>query len=185
MTTQLVVYLDIDGVLNTADFHQRLCESLEKQCPITAAREKLFSKITQLEKQDILRVRSIAPTLDYVEVEKLERLKAFIERHSAKVIIISSWARSKEDAYEISSCFDMPQIEWDTDYYTIGGKNRGERVYNHMKRHGIRFAMVLDDLWKTLHEGYWHRCIKGFETGEGLTNRELEMMEQHLVTLSK
>ncbi|ADM79943.1 hypothetical protein phiAS5_ORF0100 [Aeromonas phage phiAS5] len=116
-----VIYLDIDGVLNS------------------------YSELDTLINMD-KRVIRLYGKVDWVYIPMLERLHRIICETNAKVVGISSWFRVGDDmrTQKIANFLDIEIA--DVIDYTGGGHLRVESVIRHIKENGITNFVVLDDI---------------------------------------
>lgn len=116
-----VIYLDIDGVLNS------------------------YSELDTLIKMD-KRVIRLYGKIDWIYTPMLERLHRIIRETNAKVVGISSWFRVDDDmrTQKIANFLDIEIV--DVIDYTGGGHYRVESVIRHAKQNNITNFVVLDDI---------------------------------------
>ncbi|BES53286.1 hypothetical protein [Aeromonas phage phiWae14] len=116
-----VIYLDIDGVLNS------------------------YSELDTLIRMD-KRVIRLCGKVDWVYIPMLERLHRIIRETNAKVVGISSWFKVGDDmrTQKIANCLDIEIA--DVIDYTGGGVHRVKSVIRHIEKHGITDFVVLDDI---------------------------------------
>ena len=116
-----VIYLDIDGVLNS------------------------YSELDTLINMD-KRVIRLYGKVDWVYIPMLERLHRIIRETNAKVVGISSWFRVGDDTrtQKIANFLDIEIV--DVIDYTGGGHNRVESVIRHINKHDIKNFVVIDDI---------------------------------------
>lgn len=92
---------------------------------------------------------AIRTKLGYIGTKELNRFKELLASTDAKVVLISSWAKSsKHDDYkdrekEISEALGV-DIH-DTIDFTGGGRSRGESILRYVLDHEVEKYVVLDD----------------------------------------
>lgn len=163
MKDRLIIFLDIDGVLNSG---------------ITA--EKWAKERKQPEGVLVYRDQGM---LDWVEVNKLEMLKAFIKKHGARVVGVSSWfygqnARmTPERHFANVSVFEFLGIE-DISLGTVactgGGTDRGDSVLQYVNDHELTKWIVIDDSGEDMYD-YWTHQING---RTGITKEDFDFFDR-------
>lgn len=112
-----VIFLDIDGVLNTIDTFKR--------------RKKIYKK-----------TRVLIPRLDFY---RIRYLKEIVKRTDAKIVITSSWRKYKSDMRELESIFELFNLK--IYGVTIVDKNgiRGNEIIDFLNKHNVETFVILDD----------------------------------------
>lgn len=121
MHDQVVVYLDIDGVLNNMDDHA----------------------IWRTDRASNLFRTSPYNRGDFVSNHRLHILREWIERNNAKVVIVSSWVVLNDIGKMICDFLDLPYHS--EAYCTGGGSARGTGVLRHVADHGVHRWVIFDD----------------------------------------
>lgn len=169
MADQLVIYLDIDGVLNSGEFHEGIVNEYE----FNPRRNVLES----LQEQGLILISPLNKG-DWVEVSKLEAFRDFVKKHKAKVIIVSAWLWMGVE--QIQNFLEIDEIDVDSNnrYCDTKGRDRGERVTLHAKNEGFSNIMILDDSWRhEYHRQLWNLCVK-VDGRLGLDNTAFSDMEK-------
>lgn len=119
-----VIYLDIDGVLNSYKDHVLL--------------------------DDIFRTGGVVPPSfvfydkgNYIEKHKLKLLHMLIDRYDAKVVVVSSWVCYNREAFAICEFLNIPYHS--DPLYSGGGTRRGRTIVEHALKHGINDYIIIDD----------------------------------------
>ncbi|AAQ81336.1 hypothetical protein 44RRORF017c [Aeromonas phage 44RR2.8t] len=118
---EVVVYLDIDGVLNTVSDHE----------------------IWRTDRASHLFRTSPYNHGDFVSNHRLSILREWLIRNNAKVVIVSSWVVLNDTGKMICDFLELPYHS--EAYNTGGGQGRGTGVLKHAADHGIRRWVVIDD----------------------------------------
>ncbi|AFN69646.1 hypothetical protein Aes012_016 [Aeromonas phage Aes012] len=124
---EVVVYLDIDGVLNTQDDHMEW----------RTDRNSHLYRVSPYNRGD------------FVSNHRLSLLREWLKKHDAKVVIISSWVVLRDTGKMICDFLELPYHS--EAYDTGGGKSRGTGVLRHVADHNIHRWVVLDDA-KCMHD---------------------------------
>ncbi|AUE22842.1 hypothetical protein Ah1_00324 [Aeromonas phage Ah1] len=151
-----VIYLDIDGVLNS------------------------YSELdTLVKKENNARMFRLYGKLDWIYVPMLERLHRIIRETNAKVVGISSWFKVGDDkrTKKIAEFLDIEIV--DLIDYTGGGYHRVESVIRHIKEHSITDFVILDDIpmfseYEELADR--HICPKRYGLTENLTEKAIYVL---------
>lgn len=177
MSKQLVIYLDIDGVLNSGVFYSNEIVAPSRE---GNGKETFQNIMKDLAERDVIRRFAKNPNGDWVQTSMLKKLHGFVKKYDAKVIVVSAWVTFAGDAQSVKELFEMPEIDVTEtyEYLDTKGSDRGEKVFNHSTRNGYENVMVVDDSWKQMYDGYWDLCIRDFRHGEGLTDKTIQMMER-------
>lgn len=126
------IFLDIDGVLNK---------------PSDRALRKVYPHRYM--------TRPSRPG-DFLNLQMVYILRRLCEIHDCEIVIVSSWASSKEDVLEISEMLGFStDVVGKTDY-TGGGINRGESVKRYVRENGITDYVILDDSWQEMYGDHSH-----------------------------
>ena len=112
-----VIFLDIDGVLNTSDTFKR--------------RKKIYKKIGVL-----------IPRLDFF---RIRYLKEIVKNTEAKIVITSSWKKSKNDMRELKYIFDLFNLNiYGVTLNCIDGI-RSNEIIDFLNKHNVDSFVILDD----------------------------------------
>lgn len=151
MSTQPIIYLDIDGVLNSYRDHKKICESLE--------RGEGYPENFLVWKRN-----------DYVDVRKLSLLQKFITNINALVVIVSSWDCFEGNEIEICDFLDVPLHS--KAFYTGGGYQRESAIIRHANHYGIpeHSYIIIDDS----HEYYKTQRLVYINGRVGLQSSDIE-----------
>ncbi|UOX40402.1 hypothetical protein OBDJBBDK_00078 [Aeromonas phage AhFM11] len=118
---EVVVYLDIDGVLNNMDDHA----------------------IWRTNRASHLFRVSPYNRGDFVSNHRLSLLRDWIKRNDAKVVIVSSWVVLNDTGKMICDFLELPYHS--EAYCTGGGNYRGTGVLRHVSDYGIQRWVIFDD----------------------------------------
>lgn len=121
MDDQVVVYLDIDGVLNNMDDHA----------------------IWRTDRNNHLFLTSPYNRGDFVSQHRLSILRDWIKRNDAKVVIVSSWVVLNDTGKMICDLLKLPYHS--EAYSTGGGPYRGTGVLKHVGDNNIHRWVIFDD----------------------------------------
>lgn len=127
-----IIYLDIDGVLNTyTDFINFI------------AGKGVFLHYHKG---------------NFIERSKLNRLHRLIVRLNAKVVIVSSWVNSNRTAKDVCDFLGLPY--YGEPVCTSGGLERGRGVKEHMQQHGLEDhqIVIIDDAGERMYDDL-SRCV--------------------------
>lgn len=121
MDNQIVVYLDIDGVLNNMKDHA----------------------VWRTDRHNTLFRVSPYNRGDFVSNFRLGILREWIHAHNAKVVIVSSWVVLNDTGKMICEFLELP---YHSEAYNTGGGNyRGTGVLKHIADYGIKRWVIFDD----------------------------------------
>lgn len=120
-----VIFLDIDGVLNSSITHKYAPDS-----------EKLF-------------IGS-----DWVYVPMLQTFKNFVIGHNAKIVGVSSWFSTKQpqENVKIMEALGLAEYFIGTTDYTGGGMSRGSSVLRYVEQNQLTRWAVLDDAGASMYQ---------------------------------
>lgn len=119
-----VIYLDIDGVLNSSIEYQIL--------------ENVYSTGGEIPSNIIFYDRA-----NYIETNKLSLIHRIVRKYDARVVIVSSWVCKHRESIEICEFLGVP---YHSDALTTcGGVYRGRGVKNHAMKHDIKDYIIIDD----------------------------------------
>lgn len=143
-----VIYLDIDGVLNTWTDLQNLIRG--------------DGQFLQYNKGD------------FVEVGKLTRLQELIERVNARVVVVSSWVCLDTTSKKVCDFLNVPY--YGEPLCTGGGVERGRKVKVHMQQNGFldHQVVIIDDGGDRMYEDL-SRCVV-VNGRVGLTGEDCEQV---------
>lgn len=156
-----VVFLDIDGVLNSADdsHHAHISD--------------LFNLIC---------IKGYKPG-DWVTYSKLQLLQEFLAEIDARVIMVSSWFWGDPQTPEhIQENLDMIDFLGLTDRvlavsrHTGGGLGRGEEVLRIVESLGLKDWVVIDDAGSMMYEFDTHQI----DGKVGLTREDTEILKERI-----
>lgn len=119
-----VIYLDIDGVLNSGEDFTNLCNGSDNVS---------------------YKTRCFINQGNYVEYYKLQILHRIIKECNASVVIVSSWANVLQTGEYICSCLELPYHS--EAYYTGGGEYRGMGIQRHVHDYDLIDSdyIIIDD----------------------------------------
>lgn len=118
---EVVVYLDIDGVLNNMEDHE----------------------IWRTDRASHLFRTSPYNRGDFVSNHRLSILRDWIKRNDAKVVVVSSWVVLNDTGKMICDFLELPYHS--EAYDTGGGQTRGTGVLRHVADYGIHRWVIFDD----------------------------------------
>lgn len=119
-----VIYLDIDGVLNSYVEYQIL--------------ENVFNTGGEIPSNIIFYDHA-----NYIETNKLNRIHRIVRKYDARVVIVSSWVCKQRENIKICEFLDVP---YHSDALcTSGGVYRGRGVKHHASMHNINDYIIIDD----------------------------------------
>ncbi|QBX32700.1 hypothetical protein Asfd1_74 [Aeromonas phage Asfd_1] len=145
---EVVVYLDIDGVLNNMDDHA----------------------IWRTDRASHLFRVSPYNHGDFVSNHRLSLLRDWILRNDAKVVIVSSWVVLNDTGKMICDFLELPYHS--EAYCTGGGPARGDGVLRHVSDNGLHRWVIFDDA-KCMYD-HNEILLKHLVNVHGLTETDLE-----------
>lgn len=127
-----IIYLDIDGVLNTWTDLQNLIRGDGEYLQYNRG--------------------------DFVEMGKLRRLQDLIERVGARVVVVSSWVCLDTTSKKVCNFLGVPY--YGEPLNTGGGIERGRKVKKHMEQNGLKDhqVVIIDDGGERMYEDL-SRCV--------------------------
>jgi hypothetical protein len=142
VSNQRIIYLDIDGVLNSHS-DLEICKEGNTSGELTYFNHG-----------------------DFVNKGKVSLLHIIQKNTQASFVIVSSWAICK-CTYEIGKFLNIPIHS--KAHNCGGGYGRGEGVISHALEHGITADnyVVIDDSWKQMYRD-WSRVCRMLNGREGL-----------------
>lgn len=149
MKEPTILFLDIDGVLNSGIFHELLHEDPRLECKIKSFNDpRGFSH--------------------YVEKDKLEIFQKFVEARDAYVVGVSSWFTGFKDITKESQALNIAIAQFlgiedrflGTTRTTGGGLARGDAVLEMVQENNWKVWAVIDDAGSNMYR-YPTRVISG------------------------
>lgn len=205
---EILLFLDIDGVLNSSKEHVILNKVFEKE-----DYQNLISKLNYVEKElkvvKFLRTEDEKHPIDFgnfVSIEKTKKLKDLIEKHNVKVFGISSWfvgvKNGSRDLKLIEECLGFKIDEC----LYVGGvansrlkgviKYLEEKYKNDFSKilkgevkvlyldDDVRFNYNIEDKYNNLKDLMIMKKLFNIlylpEEGNGITEEDFNKMEQYL-----
>lgn len=158
-----LLFLDIDGVLNSAEDHD-----------VHEAWWDMFS--TRLNDKYVYGKFSG----DFMSKKKLEILSSIIEKYDFKLVGTSSWFSTRYTPVHFTQTTGLLMEE--TTSFTGGGQGRGESVDEHIRLNNPTKVIILDDSWQEMYslEQQEKYCV-GIDGRYGLSDYHLEDIE-HLLS---
>jgi len=139
-----VIFLDIDGVLNSVQGHQRIEDY-----------EVLNGNYDENSIEDIIHCKNDLNGEiclgSWVERWLVNNLKILIQHTNAEVVGVSSWFTSRHSLETVSDFLGIEIVDM-TDY-TGGGLERGRSVERYVDKYGIKDYCILDDSHEQHYEG--------------------------------
>lgn len=112
-----IIFLDIDGVLNTIDTFK-------------------------MRKDIYIKYGLIIPRID---LYRLEFLKEIVDKTDAKIVISSTWRKSEFDMKELNEVFSLFDLEvYDVTFIDISGK-KGIEISDWLNRNEVDSFVIIDD----------------------------------------
>lgn len=169
-----VIFLDIDGVLQPGHYQRRFQHNLDK------LKEELAEKYNdpsylKLDKYDVGAVY-----YDWHPVA-VKCLKELLEKTGAKIVISSSWRRSKtlEELKKLFKIHDLDEYIIDTtEYKPELGEKRSREIRNYLIEHPeIKNYIIIDDEKFSGYEEFGEKYIYSFAYfKEDELNKALEIL---------
>ena len=150
-----ILFLDIDGVLNSAIYFEKNHENVIKF--------NLMNKDKLNDRKIILRRK-----LMDIDVDKLKLLKDVVSATDVKIVIISSWKRLNIFPYIVNELilYGIPIIGITTDEMF----NRGYGIRNYINGHPIDdYAILDDDIFDDYDDELLSKLVKTNFYDDGLT----------------
>ena len=152
-----VIFLDIDGVLNSSNYFD-----------LSKERKHNFYKVNKYDKNNIEQLAEYM-MID-INIKNLEILKSIIDITNSKVVITSSWKNLKVFRNIVNHLIDLgiPIVGQTVD----SGLNRGEGILNYIKEYNIDNYIVLDDdIFKDYNAEILSRLVKTSFDEDGLDEK--------------
>lgn len=147
-----VIFLDIDGVLNSAVGWNKLDQ--DDYSGIRFLQEDRYGQGS------------------WVEDRLVRNLQLLIKSVDARVVGVSSWFTKRHDIEEVSKFLEIDIIDM-TDY-TGGGLERGRSIDRYVKSHNISHWVILDDSHKEHYDTYQMNNLVFVDGRLGLTKVDVE-----------
>lgn len=156
-----VIFLDIDGVLNSADDHEH------------AYLSDLFNRLETIR----------FSKGDWITKSKLERLHEFLSVIDAQVVMVSSWfcgspetPKQEQKNAEICDFLGLTDRTLAISGYTGGSLERGREVLKIVESLGLMDWVVLDDAGSKMYEFDTHQI----DGRIGLTDTDILILIERL-----
>ena len=158
-----IIFLDIDGVLNTRNYmiknHERVV--------------RFYSDYKEMYKNNFnLHVDRLMLDIDY---EKLNILRDIVEKTNAKIVIISSWKSLGVYDEVAKRLIEMgiPIIGKTDD----GLDGRGHGIYRYLNTHNVIDYVILDDdIFSDYDENLLRHLVKTSFYTDGLTDKHAKKL---------
>ena len=158
-----IIFLDIDGVLNTKNYmiknHERVL--------------RFYSDYRERYKNNFkLHVDRLMLDIDY---EKLNILRDIVEKKNAKIVIISSWKSLGVYDEVAKRLIEMgiPIIDKTDD----GIDGRGHGIYRYLNTHNVIDYVILDDdIFSDYDENLLRHLVKTSFYTDGLTDKHAKKL---------
>lgn len=158
-----IIFLDIDGVLNTQNYIIKNHERILK-----------FYKDYEVEYKDNFKLHVDRLMLD-IDEEKLNILKDIVEKTNAKIVIISSWKSLGVYDEVAKRLIEMGiPIIGKTDDEIDG---RGHGIYRYLNTHNVIDYVILDDeIFSDYDENLLMHFVKTSFYTDGLTDKHAKKL---------
>ena len=164
----LVIFLDIDGVLNNQTYFINNSDRIAK----------FYDSYSDLQYNNSFDLHVERIMMD-IDEEKLSILKKIVLDTDAKIVIISSWKTLCVFDEVVKRLCDkgIPIIgrTYDESY------NRGRGIYNYLKHHDVMDYVILDDeIFEDYDPILLNKLIKTDFYGSGLTLEHADLIRKKL-----
>ncbi len=163
-----IIFLDIDGVLNTQDYFIKNHENVLN----------FYDSYPDYPYDGSLNLRVDRMMMD-IDLKKLIILREIVKETGAKVVVISSW-KSFGIFDEVAKRFinyGIPVIGKTID----NGDDRGCGIYKYLKEHDVSEYVILDDeIFEDYDEILLNNLVKTSFYEEGLTEEHAEKIIKKL-----
>ena len=161
-----IIFLDIDGVLNTQDYFIKNHENIVR----------FYAMYSDEEYKNSLRLHVDRILMD-IDIDKLMILKRITDETGAKIVVISAWKSFRTFDLVVQRLRDVgiPIIGKTDD----NGSDRGYGIYKYLMTHNVSNYIILDDeIFADYDENLLGHLVKTSFYGDGLT-------EEHAVKIMK
>lgn len=158
MKRDLVMYLDIDGVLNSTTDHFEY--KMLRDSNTDVVEPEWFMRFNHG---------------DWVNRDRLKLIQDLAKKHDIKFVIVSAWCGGGTDYRDVHAFLELPIHS--KAYNTGGGLSRGEGVQQHVEDHNIDLDdyIILDDSWREMYDDR-RRCVP-VDGYHGIDDVTIDMIE--------